>query len=191
MSIRKRSRKLYEVSHDVVTDTHIIIPEGFGDISKKELESMENTVMKNRDKRRAAVEKIREQAEREQQILADLDNERKPWKTQRDKFKNGAVSEQIVVEDGVSPPREKKGGCKTCAAKGLKRLITGSAKLLKAELGIDGVSDEVYEERKKICLGCEEYDFGVCKNCSCFLSAKCKIGNESCPINKWSAIDGK
>ena len=76
-------------------------------------------------------------------------------------------------------------GCKTCAAKGLKRLIMGGAKLLKSELGIDAADAETVQNRKNICLKCEKYNFGVCEDCGCFTAAKVKLTSEKCPIGKW------
>jgi hypothetical protein len=80
---------------------------------------------------------------------------------------------------------EEKGGCKSCGAKGLKRLILGGAKLLKAELGIDAADKDVIESRKQTCLGCDRYNFGVCEECGCFCAAKVKLASEKCPIGKW------
>ncbi len=82
-------------------------------------------------------------------------------------------------------PKGTEGGCKTCAAKGLKRLILGGAKLLKSELGIDASDEETVEKRKKLCIGCDKYDFGVCSDCGCFCAAKVKLTSEKCPIGKW------
>lgn len=76
-------------------------------------------------------------------------------------------------------------GCKTCGAKGLKRLILGGAKLLKSELGIDAADAETVQNRKNICLGCEKYNFGVCEDCGCFTAAKVKLNSEACPMGKW------
>ena len=81
-------------------------------------------------------------------------------------------------------PEEDK-GCKTCAAKGLKRLIMGGAKLLKSELGIDAADSDTVESRKRTCLSCDRYNFGVCEDCGCFCAAKVKLTSEKCPIGKW------
>lgn len=94
--------------------------------------------------------------------------------------------EQSPVKEVVShsEPKEK-GGCKTCAAKGLKRLILGGAKLLKSELGVDAADADTVESRKNTCLGCDRYNFGVCMDCGCFCAAKVKLSSEKCPIGKW------
>jgi len=72
--------------------------------------------------------------------------------------------------------------CNTC---GLKRLIKGSAKLLKAELGIDASDDATIIKRRNLCEACEHYDFGVCMECGCFCAAKVKLKSEQCPKGKW------
>jgi len=96
-----------------------------------------------------------------------------------------------VVEITPSPiPRKAKkstkGGCSGCGATGLKRLLQGSAGLLKAELGIDAADDATIENRKAICLNCDNYDFGVCNDCGCFCAAKVKLKSGSpCPQGKW------
>lgn len=84
-----------------------------------------------------------------------------------------------------SPYPEPENGCKTCAAKGLKRLILGGAKLLKSELGIDAADSDAVQTRKETCLKCEKYNFGVCEECGCFCAAKVKLSTEKCPIGKW------
>jgi len=94
-----------------------------------------------------------------------------------------------------SKAKKKKGGCSSCGdKKGLLSLIKGSAKLLKAELGIDAADEETMAMRKEICLGCPVYDFGVCVEekggCGCFVAAKIKIKGEACPLSepKWKAV---
>lgn len=91
--------------------------------------------------------------------------------------------EQSPVIERPSPKSEP--GCKTCAAKGLKRLILGGAKLLKSELGIDASDEKTVNKRKELCLSCDRYDFGVCSDCGCFCAAKVKLTSEKCPIGKW------
>ena len=190
MTIRKKTKKIFEVAHDLETDTHMLAAEGDHGISSEELELMEKTVMESRAKRRAGAEKIREAAAAEQRRLVALDAQRQPWKTQRDKYNNGAIgSEEGIVQNPTPASSKKKGkeaGCTTCAAKGLKRLLQGSVGLLKAELGIDAADDETMAKRKAICLKCPAYDFGVCGDCSCFTAAKVKLKTGSpCPREKW------
>jgi len=75
----------------------------------------------------------------------------------------------------------------------LLRLIKGSAKLLKSELGIDAADEETMAERKALCLSCPIYDFGVCVEekggCGCFVAAKVKLKSEACPLDKWKAVN--
>ena len=134
--------------------------------------------------RKRKLNEAQEAAAAEQRRLAALDKQRKPWQKQREKYQTGAIQEETTPANS-DEEAVKKSGCKTCAAKGLKRLILGSAKLLKAELGVDAASPEVYEQRKKICLQCEFYDFGVCQDCGCILSAKCKLAHEQCSRGEW------
>ncbi len=68
------------------------------------------------------------------------------------------------------------------------QLLTAPLKLLKAHAGIDAVDDVTYAHRRKTCLSCENYDFGVCggeKGCGCYLAAKIRLKGEKCPIEKW------
>jgi hypothetical protein len=53
------------------------------------------------------------------------------------------------------------------------------------------VSEEVKQERLKICSTCEYYDVEKvkCKHCGCFLQQKASFALDSCPIHKWSVSD--
>lgn len=48
-------------------------------------------------------------------------------------------------------------------------------------------SAEVAEERYSLCLSCPELikTSKQCKKCGCFMNAKTKLKNASCPIGKW------
>ena len=52
------------------------------------------------------------------------------------------------------------------------------------------VSDTIAEERMSICNGCEMLIQATktCKDCGCFMSAKTKLPNASCPLNKWDQV---
>ena len=52
-------------------------------------------------------------------------------------------------------------------------------------------SEEVRQERMRICQACEYYDAAAvrCKECGCFLNAKVIFTNNSCPVNKWSYVE--
>jgi len=93
--------------------------------------------------------------------------------------KKSNAPKEVTVE-----PKKKK-GCGSCASKGLKRLLTGGAKLLKSELGIDACDEATMIDRKNLCESCEHYDFGVCSLCGCFCAAKVKLKSELCPDERW------
>lgn len=95
------------------------------------------------------------------------------------------LHKRVEPRKPVQRRKPKKGGCSTCGAKGIKNLLLGGAKLLKAELGMDASDEETMESRKSICQSCEHYDFGVCGECGCFCAAKVKLKSESCKIGKW------
>lgn len=50
------------------------------------------------------------------------------------------------------------------------------------------VSDEVYNERTKICSECDHFDpeQNRCKECGCFIPAKAKMILDGCPLSKWT-----
>lgn len=89
------------------------------------------------------------------------------------------------VKEASAPEVNDEGGCTSCKAKGLKRLLKGSAALLKAELGIDAADESTIAKRRATCLACDSYDFGVCNKCGCFCAAKVKLKSEACPQGKW------
>ena len=91
-----------------------------------------------------------------------------------------------LVDQEPKPKKPKKNSdCATCGSKGLKSLILGGAKLLKAELGMDACDEETIIDRRNLCESCEHYDFGVCDQCGCFCAAKVKLKSEVCPKGKW------
>ena len=105
---------------------------------------------------------------------------------------NGLPEGSIPIPEGVIKDKRKRtpedtsgGGCSGCKAKGLKRLLKGSAALLKAELGIDACDDATITDRRNLCESCEHYDFGVCGECGCFCAAKVKLKSEKCPKGLW------
>lgn len=49
------------------------------------------------------------------------------------------------------------------------------------------VDENIAKDRLDICKGCPEF-FSLtnqCKECGCFMVAKTKIKNASCPLGKW------
>ena len=49
---------------------------------------------------------------------------------------------------------------------------------------------EVAKQRLAICDTCDRYDTTTtqCKECGCFMSAKVKLPNASCPLHKWEQV---
>jgi hypothetical protein len=51
---------------------------------------------------------------------------------------------------------------------------------------LDIADDNVVENRMATCASCEYFtQLRRCKQCGCFMDAKTKLKNSSCPINKW------
>ena len=53
-------------------------------------------------------------------------------------------------------------------------------------------SKEQAKKRYEICKSCEDFSpIKTCKKCGCFMPAKVRIANASCPVRKWeeSTID--
>lgn len=52
------------------------------------------------------------------------------------------------------------------------------------------VQTEVAEKRLEICRGCPHFIKATtqCKECGCFMTAKTKLPNASCPIGKWGQV---
>ena len=54
---------------------------------------------------------------------------------------------------------------------------------------IGRVETEIAADRLAICKECPELlPTGNCKKCGCFMSAKVKLPNASCPLHKWEAV---
>jgi hypothetical protein len=53
------------------------------------------------------------------------------------------------------------------------------------------VNKEEYYRRYSICKSCPKFDnlFKRCRECNCFMPAKCKLSNSACPDNHWSILD--
>lgn len=62
--------------------------------------------------------------------------------------------------------------------------------------GFKIVKEDLYKERLKKCLACEFFDIqaykglGKCNKCGCS-KMKLFLPKQSCPINKWDAVDSK
>lgn len=54
---------------------------------------------------------------------------------------------------------------------------------------IGRVQQQVAEERLSICKQCPKYlPTGNCTECGCFMKAKTKLPNATCPIHKWGIM---
>jgi hypothetical protein len=56
---------------------------------------------------------------------------------------------------------------------------------------IGRVAESLAKERMALCLECPSLIKATkqCKKCGCFMEAKTKLPNASCPIGKWDAVD--
>lgn len=52
------------------------------------------------------------------------------------------------------------------------------------------VEGPIAEERMAICRACPQLiqSLGQCKECGCFMEAKTKLPNASCPLGKWGTV---
>ena len=54
---------------------------------------------------------------------------------------------------------------------------------------IGRVETAIAEERLALCKSCPKYmPTGNCSECGCFMSAKVKLPNASCPLHKWEQV---
>ena len=52
--------------------------------------------------------------------------------------------------------------------------------------------DNKIAERKRICSECEHSTvLGLCSKCGCIISIKTRMSKQSCPINKWNAVNNQ
>jgi hypothetical protein len=47
------------------------------------------------------------------------------------------------------------------------------------------VPDKIAQQRYNVCLECEEFDNGKCKECGCFMRAKVLFKEVGCPKGYW------
>lgn len=55
------------------------------------------------------------------------------------------------------------------------------------------VTDEIFNERKKICEACKLNKSGVCTYCGCLINSKIRVASEECPVKengtrKWNKV---
>lgn len=63
--------------------------------------------------------------------------------------------------------------------------VRGAVGMVKAAFGMDVAPDDVLERRLDACAVCPRNVEGQCTLCSCFVSAKARIGREFCPDQRW------
>ena len=188
---------MYEISNDPTSDTHILVPTGYGGLNDEELQAMEDQVRKANNLRTQEHQEMIRIRQEEQARLKALDDKEPAYKKQWEKYTGRKLGEpeQLAPPEKTNKENQRqpvggKAGCTSCAKKGLMGLIRGGAKLLKAELGIDAADEATLATRKALCLDCPIYDFGVCLEeekggCGCFVAAKVRIAGEECPKGKW------
>jgi len=66
-----------------------------------------------------------------------------------------------------------------------KAISFGKAVVSHAASGFAKVSDEVFEERMRICGECPNLNGDACKLCGCNLKIKARWATQKCPASKW------
>lgn len=75
----------------------------------------------------------------------------------------------------------------------IETILKGMKGIAKAKLRIDEATEQKFNNRKEICLGCDKLvkkkdgDFSTyqCGKCGCWLKYKLLINSEGCPLKKW------
>lgn len=67
--------------------------------------------------------------------------------------------------------------CLACSAP--KKLIKGVGAIL------FGINKTLAKPRLEICSNCPFNTLGFCEQCGCYIRAKVRLKEESCPIEKW------
>ena len=73
-----------------------------------------------------------------------------------------------------------------------KNIPKGTYNFLLSKLGLNAEKiEEVATKRMLICNECPSKDktFNKCKECGCFLPAKTRVLDESCPLDKWKPYE--
>ncbi|MGN1198547.1 MAG: DUF6171 family protein [Acetatifactor sp.] len=47
------------------------------------------------------------------------------------------------------------------------------------------VSDEIYEERLRVCKACDMLLAGMCRSCGCYVEMRAVATKNKCPKKKW------
>ncbi len=76
--------------------------------------------------------------------------------------------------------------CKKCliydSAEEDQKMIEKYMNALKTE---DQVSDDIYEERIKMCKSCDFLNVATCNACGCYVELRAAAINGRCPHKKW------
>ena len=67
-------------------------------------------------------------------------------------------------------------------------VIGGAIGVAKAYFGWDVTPEEERQKRYELCAACSENDCGQCRLCHCAIGAKIRVASQSCPIQKWLAV---
>jgi len=82
---------------------------------------------------------------------------------------------------------EKKEKCKRCGLKTKvpEEEIEKMVNQVKNMKGVRLVSEEVFEERFKICTECEKFEYGsTCTLCGCVMQVRARLSDGRCPYPK-------
>jgi len=88
--------KLYEISNDPTTDTHILVPTGYGGLNDEELQAMEDQVRKADRLRMQENEELVRLRREEQARLKALDDKNPAYKKQK-KTKDNQLAGRVVA----------------------------------------------------------------------------------------------
>ena len=82
---------------------------------------------------------------------------------------------------------EQKPFCKKCLLKEMseekfKKELADYLESLEPE---DKVSNQLYEERLRICKQCDYLNAGMCKACGCYVEMRAAMKRRICPYSKW------
>ena len=75
-------------------------------------------------------------------------------------------------------------GCTSCGKK-----IAAALKLARAEMNIGVLDEAAVKARRAACEACDRWDHGRCGECGCFTFAKSKLPRETCPLDRWPALE--
>jgi hypothetical protein len=81
---------------------------------------------------------------------------------------------------------------------GCGKVARGAIGLMKVVTGTGRADNQTIIDRQAICAECErggehKNSRGTpfkCLECGCYVPAKTRLASESCPIGKWSAVNG-